>query len=68
MTVKCVDDDDYKSYKFGMDTKCYIASMCTCLLKSIGDSNESSMDINMLKFVPYLYPFSIEFNILIGKY
>ena len=65
MTVKCVDDDDYKYYKFGLDTKCYIASMCTCLSNSI--STGSSID-KLFNIGPYLYPFSIEFNILIGKY
>ena len=75
VTQKC--NDEYGN-KFSLDMNCYVATMCTCLTNSL-KTNLIPMEIEtekvehtaisgMFEIGPYLYPFSIEFNILIGNY
>ena len=44
---------------FNFDLYCVLGQMCTCAVK-----NEIAK--NTFEIAPYLYPFTIEFNILIG--
>ena len=72
VTQKC--NDDYGN-KFSLDMNCYVATMCTCLTNSLKtnlltetEKDEHTAISGMFEIGPYLYPFSIEFNILIGNY
>ena len=78
ITRKC--NDDYSGNKFSLDMNCYVATMCTCLTNSLKanlmtlpmeietEKDEHTAISGMFEIGPYLYPFSIEFNILIGNY
>ena len=80
ITQKC--NDDY-SGNYSLDMNCYVATMCTCLTNSVNslkanlrtlpmeietEKDEHKAISGMFEIGPYLYPFSIEFNILIGNY
>ena len=47
------------SASFDYAMSCYVATMCECTRDGIASS--------LFTVTPYLYPFSIEFNILVGK-
>ena len=53
--------DDVSNATFSLDIDCYISTQCKCLRLQ----NEI---MQLYSIVPYLYPFSIEFNILVGKF
>ena len=46
---------------FNVDINCFISTQCKCLY-----SQETIMQLHDI--VPFLYPFSIEFNILVGNH
>ena len=46
---------------FDVEIDCYISTQCKCL-------HEQAHLETLYSFVPYLYPFTIEFNILVGKF
>ena len=46
---------------FDVEIDCYISTQCKCL-------HEQAHLETLYNFVPYLYPFTIEFNILVGKF
>ena len=54
-------EDDMSNATFSVDIECYISTQCKCLRLQ----NEI---MQLYSIVPYLYPFSIEFNILVGKF
>ena len=45
---------------FNVEIDCYISTQCKCL-------HQNPYMQTLYGFVPYLYPFTIEFNILVGK-
>ena len=47
--------------RFDVEIDCYISTQCKCL-------HEQAHLETLYSFVPYLYPFTIEFNILVGKF
>ena len=47
--------------RFDVEIDCYISTQCKCL-------HEQAHLETLYGFVPYLYPFTIEFNILVGKF
>ena len=51
---------NYSVAHFYVEIDCYISTQCKCL-----DQNPYMQ--TLYGFVPYLYPFTIEFNILVGK-
>ena len=78
ISQKC--NNDHSGNKFSLDMNCYVATMCTCLTNSLQanlrtlpmeietEKDEHTAISGMFEIGPYLYPFSIEFNILIGNY
>ena len=52
--------ENYEDASFDLNIDCYISRMCACY-------DENTQIKALFEFTPYLYPFSIEFNILVGK-
>ena len=61
--IKCVKDGhtcEADGSFLNFDLYCALGQMCTCQAKN-------DIAKNTFEIAPYLYPFTIEFNILIGK-
>ena len=58
----CVDDDEIAN--FGLEMDCYVDQMCHCLKPFNQTESEA---LGLFNVIPYTYPFSIEFSILVGK-
>ena len=53
----CIDSNE--TSHFSLDLDCYISNQCGCLEKN-------AQALNLFEFIPYLYPFGIEFSILVA--
>ena len=54
-------DSSFENASFFINPDCYVANMCACFFKS-------SINFDLYQVDPFLYPFSIEFHILMAKY